>query len=130
MGSAHSAVAHPLEPSLEIVRVFPKLTQYVVLDAVLAPHLFYEQLGIGDDVELVDPALRSSSHAREQTAVLRNVVRRVPDRLSARIENGPIFRLQDVAERSRARVAARAAVSGQARFQLAVSICALCSLPL
>ena len=54
----------------------------------------------------------------------------MPDRLAVRCQDVPVIGLDDVAERGRTGIPARAAVGRESRFQLAVSICAFCSLPL
>ena len=65
-----------------------------------------------DDLQLVDTQFDGFLEARDQSSVLGDVVCPHADLLSAGVEDGAVIGLQHIAVRSRARVAARAAVGG------------------
>src|SRR5918992_148517 len=60
----------------------------LVLHAVLTAHLLDQQLGIGDDLHLVDLELERLLEARDQRAVLGDIVRRGADRLAVSRQHG------------------------------------------
>ena len=75
--------------------------QILVLDAVLATHLLHEQLGIGDDLEVVDAGFDRTSQAGHERGVLGDVVRGNADRLAACVQHRAVVRLENVRERGR-----------------------------
>ena len=98
--------------------------------AVLPVDLPDDELGVGENLDLSCLAFLGQTKSLEQSAVLCDVVRRAADRLAVRGKDMPVVGLQDVTVRSRPGIPARTAVGRESRFQLAVSICAFCSLPL
>ena len=93
-----------------------ELAQRLVLDLVLAAHLLDEELGVGHDLDLGDGELECLREPGDETAVLGDVVRRDADRLAVRCEDGAVVALEDVCERGRPGVAARAAVGVETRL--------------
>ena len=89
--------------------------EIAVLHAVLPAHLLHHQLGVGSDLQLVHARGRGAAKPRDQGGVLGDVVRRDPDRLAARLEDGAVVRLEHVRVGRRARVPARAAVRPERR---------------
>ncbi len=130
MGPADGGIADSRELPLQVRGLLPELPQGFVFDPVLTSHLLDEQLGVRDDLELSDTELRSFRHPGDEAAVFGDVVRRASDRLAVRGKDISVLGLEYVAESRRAGVAARASVGRELRLQLAVSICAFCSLPL
>ena len=112
----HGGVAHLPDLPREARRLERELPQRLVLDAVLAVHLLHEQLGVGHDLDLSDLQLGRPFEAGDEGPVLRHVVRRDADRLAVGGEHRPVLRLEHVAERGRAGIAARAAVGVEARL--------------
>ena len=75
--------------------------QRAVLDLVLAAHLLHKQLGVGDDLEVVDAHLCRTFEPGDERRVLGDVVRRDADRLAARVEHRSVFSLEHEARRRR-----------------------------
>src|SRR4051812_24898917 len=69
-------VAHAADLAGQAPRLRPELLERLVLDPVLAAHLLDHQLGVGDDLHLVEAELDRLLEAGDEGAVLRDVVRR------------------------------------------------------
>src|SRR5581483_5367557 len=118
---ADGAIADAPELARECGRAERELAQRLVLHAVLARHLLDEELRVRDDLDLVDAELERLLEAGDEGAVLGHVVGRDPDALAFRREDGAVVGLEDEAVRGGARVAARAAVGGEARLHRSTS---------
>src|SRR5205823_13220692 len=91
-------VAHLPNLSAETRGLERELPERLVLDPVLAGHLLHEELGVGDDLDLVDLQLGRALETGDEAAVLGDVVRRDADRLAVGGEHRAVVRLEDVAE--------------------------------
>src|ERR671935_2905727 len=103
MSAADRRVSHPFQAGRELGGLALERLEGLVLDLVFALHLPDEELGVGDDLELVDPALYGTLEAGDQAAVLRDVVRGGADRLPPCIQHPPVPAPDGVAVRTRAR---------------------------
>ena len=113
--AAHGRVADVADLPREPGRLERELAQRGVLHLVLAAHLLDEELGVGDDLELVQAEVARPLEAGDERPVLGDVVGGDADRLAVGGEHGAVVGLEHVGGGGRPRVAARAAVREEPR---------------
>ena len=85
----HGGVAHVADLPGEPGCLDRELAQRPVLDLVLAAHLLDEELGVGDHLDAVETEIAGALEPGDEGAVLGDVVRRDPDRLSVAASTVP-----------------------------------------
>src|SRR5262245_28818319 len=114
--AAHGRVGDATDLARQAGGVEEEVLQRAVLDLVLPAHLLHHELRVGDDLELVHAGLDRAFEPGDERRVLRDVVRRDADRLSASVENGSVLGLEHECVRGRSRIPARPAVGEEPRF--------------